>query len=111
MNEYGAKGSTVPEELQRQSDRINTQLNNLDNILNVVTDHLSEMSTIMDKYSPRLVSQINDLTSYLDTYKTKAKEIYGEVADSLSNYANNLLYNIDDLIGNVEKIGNSIENL
>lgn len=104
-------GATVPEELQRQSDRITEQLTQLNIILDTVTDRLGQMSTMMANYDPELVTQINNLKSSLETYKGKAADIYGDVSYSLARYAANLLQNLEALTGNVTEIGNIVEGL
>lgn len=104
-------GATVPEELKRQSERITEQLTQLNKILDTVTDHLNEMGTMMENYSPDLVKQVTSLSGSLTAYKGKAANIYSEVSQSLATYATGLIQNLENLSSNVEGIGTAIENL
>lgn len=105
------KGATIPEELQRQSERVDEQLSQLNIILDTIMDRLDQMSVMMENYSPDLVAQIKNLRASLESYKTKTGKIYGDVSYSLAKYAVNLLQNLENLIGSVTEIGNAIQNL
>ena len=53
--------ATLPEELQRQSDRIREQLAQLKKMLGTISTNLAGMSGIMEKYSPELQTEIDKL--------------------------------------------------
>ncbi|HAB66868.1 MAG TPA: hypothetical protein DCE23_05830 [Firmicutes bacterium] len=105
------KGATVPEELSRQSQRVDEQLAQLNKILDIIMNRLDNMSRMMNNYSPELVSQIKDLRASIESYKTKAGKIYKDVSYSLATYAMNLLQNLEGLITSVNKISASVKEL
>lgn len=111
MADVNANDTTVPVELSRQSKRVTEQLEQLNNILDTITNRLGNMSTMMRSYSPELVKQFNSLKTYLETYKGKANRIYSDISLSLSTYAYNLLHNLDNLTTSVDSIGDSISDL
>lgn len=102
---------TIPAELKRQSQRVGEQYNNLVTILNTISDHLTRMSTMMEKYSPELVTQFKNLNASITDYQAKSKKIYGEVSESLATYANNLLHNLDNLTASVGKVTSAVKDL
>ncbi len=102
---------TVPEELQRQSERIQEQYERLTSIINTIRTDLSDMSTIMGPYSADVVAQINNLNEALGKYKDRSADIYTDVSNSLAMYAANLLQNLESLRTSIENIGTTIEGL
>lgn len=111
MDTSRVAAQTVPEELQRQSVRVNEQIAKLNIILDTTIDHLTRMSKIMENYSPDLVKQINTLAKSVTEYRTKAGKIYGEISESLLNYATNLLHNLENLTASVGNIVTSVQDL
>lgn len=111
MADANTTENTVPIELSRQSRRVTEQLEQLNRILDTITNRLGNMSSMMRSYSPELVRQFNSLKTYLETYKGKSNKIYSDISLSLSTYAYNLLHNLDNLTSSVDSIGNSVSDL
>ncbi len=104
-------GSTIPEELQRQADRIQEQFFQLQTILTNAAGHLSEMSRMMEPYDVTLSGKMSELDQIISDYVPKARDIYDEVSNSLSTYASNLLTSLDDLTSGIDNLRTSVENL
>ena len=102
---------TVPAELERQANRINEQVAKLGTMLNTISNHLGDISTMMKDYDPNLVTQVNNLKNAIQSYKTKSANIYGEMSEVLKTYAQGLRYNLDDLTSKVTAITSSVEAL
>lgn len=103
--------STIPEELKRQSARINEQIQKLGAMLDTISSHLGEISTMMKDYDPNLVTQVNNLKSSIESYKTKSANIYGDMSDAILKYALSLVNNLEDLTKNIASIKASVEAL
>ena len=103
--------ATIPEELQRISDRINEQLDCLEGILNTTSQHLEEMSGIMKDYKPEVANQIDLLKSSVDIYKSSVRGIYGQISGGLASYSSALLFNLDDLTSSVRTVTEAVDAL
>ena len=104
-------GATIPEELQREADRIQEQFSQLQIILNNAASHLAEMSTMMQPYDTTLAGKMDELNQIISDYVPKAKNIYDDVLDSLSAYAANLSSSLENLTGGIDKLRSSVDNL
>ena len=103
--------TTIPEELKRQSGRIDTQVINLGKILDTVNSNLQTVNDMMTKYNPELCNQVIKLKTALEDYKGRATTIYSELSESLMNYAINLSTNITELSSGIDSIAAMINNL
>ena len=106
-----AQASTVPLELKRQSQRIDEQVAQLAKMLDTISSHLAEISTMMKPYDEKLVTQVNSLKNAVETYKSKSKEIYGDMSSAILRYALSLLNNLEDLTKNISSITSAVESL
>lgn len=104
-------GATIPEELQREADRIQEQFSQLKIILNSAAADLGEMSQLMEPYDSSLASKITELGNIILDYAPKAEGIYDEVSNSLSTYAINLASSLDNLAHGIENLRNSVDAL
>lgn len=103
---------TLPEELLRQSERIQEQLLCLNRILDTSTSHLGNMVNILTPYSSQeLVNEVNKLRNTLGAYKSKAGNIYNEVSEGLKTYALDLINNLTELQESIETISQAVESL
>ncbi len=102
---------TLPEELQRQSERVQEQLQCLKTILDNVENRLHSMSSMMENKNTDLSSQLSNLADHLENYESKAQAIYDDVSDSLSSYSVAILNSIESLNTHVTDIGNLIADL
>ncbi|MBQ6323204.1 MAG: hypothetical protein IJI22_00030 [Bacilli bacterium] len=106
-----ATESLAPAELIRQSTRVDEQVEKLGIMLNKINGNLDEVSKIMTNYDTKLVSQVENLKTAVESYKKKATNIYGEMSKSLYAYATGLQSNLADLTKNVTTITSSVEAL
>ena len=105
------RASSLPEELQREAQRINEQLYCLGVILDKSNVALEDMTKVMIKYSPDMSAQIKKLQDALLSYKDKSRKIYGELSESLLIYAKNLMQSLNMLTEGVNEVAAAISEL
>ena len=98
-------------EIERQAMRVQEQSVNLDNMLSVIMDHLTDMTKIMGDYGGDIVVNIKALNEALSDYQVVAKRIYNDVSTKMLKYSSGLKYNVETLGSNVNKISGLIKEL
>ena len=98
-------------EIERQAMRVQEQSVNLDNMLSVIMDHLTDMTKIMGDYGGDIVVNIKALNEALGDYQVVAKRIYNDVSTKMLKYSSGLKYNVETLGSNVNKISGLIKEL
>ncbi len=102
---------TIPEELRRQSFRIDEQYDNLNRMLGNLYGWLVQIGEDVKPYKPELERSINGLYHAIATYLGRSKEIYGNLATALANYANRTDSNLQGLATKVNDLSQAIADL